>query len=217
MMGADKFEIFFKKYFYIFMAVSMMVSVFVTSGCITNSNVETNLDSPSRSVLKKDQKNEFNRGLSVYYLNGFWRHMDQMYGTQYFIENGKMGKPITTINHRFEKGEVFDSGKTRGIGVQMVGYLKLDNPGEWQFRVNSNDGIEIFIEDEKIVSDPSYHSDRVTDSDIIQIQTSGYHRILLRYYQRKGTATLEFYWKPPGNTEFTNIPETAYWHIPVKY
>ncbi len=214
-MNNNKFGNYYMRYLFFATSIFLAVGIMTISGCVTKSNSVRNLDNTGNSDLKNNSKNEFQRGLSIYYLNGFWRHMSKMYGVQYFFENGKMGKPVSIVDHRFGKGEIFDSGKTRGIGVQMAGYLKIDKPGEWYFRVNSNDGIEIFIDDEKILEDPSYHADRITDSGSVQIQTTGYHRLLLRYFQRKGTATLEFYWKPPGNTDFAIIPETAYWHRPV--
>ncbi len=36
------------------------------------------------------------------------------------------------------------------------------------------------------------------------------------YFQRKGTATLELYWKPPGqeDADFVLVPAEAFAHIP---
>ena len=153
-------------------------------------------------------------GLAVYYKRGFWRHVDQMPKPDSFVEEGKQGKPITRIDHRFGQGNVFDSGFRRGVGVQMMGYIHLYKRGKWLFRVNSNDGIEVVIEETVVVSDPEWHSDRFSDPMDFQVEKSGWYPILLRYFQRKGTATLEFYWKPPGEQEFIIIPEKAYGHLP---
>jgi PA14 domain-containing protein len=138
-----------------------------------------------------------------------------MPGPDSFVETGTKGKPISRIDHRFDKGDVFDSGRNRGIGVQIVGYIHLSKSGEWQFRVHSNDGIEVVIEETLVVSDPVWHSDRFSDPMGLQVEKPGWHPILLRYFQRKGTATLKFYWKPSGEHEFRIVPEEAYRHLPT--
>ena len=109
---------------------------------------------------------------------------------------------------------MFDSGRNRGIGIQMMGFIHLPEAGEWQFKVQSNDGIEVAIEKVPVVSDPEWHSDRFSEPLGFYAQDKGWYSILLRYFQRKGTATLEFYWKKPGAQDFTIIPKEAYWNNP---
>jgi hypothetical protein len=43
---------------------------------------------------------------------------------------------------------------------------------------------------------------------------AGWTPIRLRYFQRKGTATLKLYWQPPGSEAFAVIPASAYAHGP---
>jgi hypothetical protein len=152
-------------------------------------------------------------GLMVYYVEGFYRHINTMPNPDKFVKEGTPGKPITKIDHRFKKGYVFDSERRKGVGVQMMGLIHLPKAGEWSFKVMSNDGIEILIEKVQVISDPEWHADRFSEPGKIEAKIPGWYTILLRYFQRKGTATLEFYWKSPGEDQFTIIPETAYWHV----
>jgi hypothetical protein len=153
-------------------------------------------------------------GLAVYYRHGFWRHVDQMPSIKGFVEKGERGGPITLINHRFGQGEVFDSGRSRGIGVQMMGFIHLDEAGTWRFQVHANDGIEVTIGETKVVDDPGWHSDRYSEPMEFHAEKAGWFPLLLRYFQRKGTATLEFYWQAPGEEGFTIVPPSAYGHLP---
>jgi len=154
-------------------------------------------------------------GLMVYYRQGLWRNVNQMPGVTEFVEKGIPGKPILRIDHRFKNNTVFDSGLNIGVGVQMMGFLYLPAAGEWQFKAQSNDGVEVFIDKVRVVSDPEGHSDQFSTPLGLQAEKPGWYEILLRYFQRKGTATLELYWKQPGESEFTIIPDKAYWHVPA--
>lgn len=153
-------------------------------------------------------------GLAAYYKFGFWRHIEKMPDQKKFLEQDEPRKPIPYIDHRFGKENVFDSGRNRGVGVQMMGFIHLPEAGEWQFKVQSNDGIEVTIQNILVVSDPEWHSDRFSEPLGFYARDKGWYSILLRYFQRKGTATLEFYWKKPGEQDFTIIPKEAYWHRP---
>jgi hypothetical protein len=35
----------------------------------------------------------------------------------------------------------------------------------------------------------------------------------IRFFQRKGTATFQFFWMPPGSTEFTPVPGQVLAHL----
>jgi len=197
--------------------ISILFCIFIMllfSACLQKP-LQVPSPSSKASVSPSDvNSHSLKPGLSVYYLIGFWRHAENMPKPETFVKNGKPGKPISRIDHRFGYGEVFDSGRNRGVGVQMTGFIHLPKAGEWQFKVQSNDGIFVYIKEILVVSDPKWHSDRFSDPIGFQAKKPGWYKILLRYFQRKGTATLEFYWKPPGEEKFTIIPNKAYWHIP---
>ena len=46
------------------------------------------------------------------------------------------------------------------------------------------------------------------------IEEAGWYPMLIKYFQKKGTAALSLYWKPPGAAEFSVIPAEAYAHLP---
>lgn len=126
---------------------------------------------------------------------------------------GRPGNPISQLNHQFGKDElVFDSGEKTGIGMVMTGYLYLAEHGTYKFQALANDGIEFVLDGKLLFEDPKVHKDRLSPIGIADIPAGGWYPLSIRYFQRKGTATLKLYWQPPGATEFSIIPEEIYAH-----
>ena len=69
-------------------------------------------------------------------------------------ENGVPGEPIRMIAHQFGNGEVFGSGKSQLVCVQMQGYLNFEESGKYLIKANSNDGIRVFLDNKMILNDP---------------------------------------------------------------
>ena len=153
-------------------------------------------------------------GLQVLYFDGMFRRVSQVPdGDRALLEKGRPGNPILSVNHQFGQAEVFDSGRSRGVGVQMKGYIHLEKTGLYEFQALSNDGVEISIDGRAILSDPSVHSDRLSDIGSVTVQNPGWHPFMAKYFQRKGTAALKFFWKTPGMEAFEAIPAKAYGHL----
>lgn len=155
-------------------------------------------------------------GLSTIYLYKFIRHIDQMPVQDPKTTTEKRGKPILYLNHHFGAEDmVFDTGVSRGVGIQMNGFIKFSEPGKYGMMALSNDGIRIEICKEIILTDPNVHSDRLSPQAVIEISHPGWYPVMIQYFQRKGTAAIELQWKPPGKAEFSVIPAEAYSHIPM--
>jgi hypothetical protein len=152
-------------------------------------------------------------GLAVIYLDKFYRKLAQMPNLPEATSKGRSGRPIPLLNHQFGKdGLVFDSGEKTGIGMVMTGYLHLAKPGEYCFQALSNDGIELVLDQKLLFEDPTVHKDRLSPIGIADVDSGGWYPLTLRYFQRKGTATLKLYWKPPGAMEFSIVPKKIYAH-----
>lgn len=163
----------------------------------------------------KDFEDRLEPGLRVLYFDGMFRNVRQIPdGDRAILEKGRPGAPILVIDHQFGENEVFDSGRNRGVGVQMKGYLLLDQMGLYQFQALSNDGVEVFIDGISILIDPDVHSDRLSNVETLAVQQTGWHVLMVKYFQRKGSAALTLYWKPPGKDTLEVIPARAYAHLP---
>ena len=154
-------------------------------------------------------------GLRVLYFDGKYRNVRQVPdGDTAIWKKGRPGAPILTINNQFAENEVFDSGRNREVGVQIMGYLLLDKRGSYEFQALSNDGVEVIIDGNSILIDSDVHSDRLSAIGTLSVQEAGWHPLTVKYFQRKGTAALKLFWKTPGDDAFEVIPASAYGHIP---
>jgi hypothetical protein len=154
-------------------------------------------------------------GLRVLFFNGMYRNVRQIPdGDRAILEKGRPGAPILMIDNQFGENEVYDSGRSRGVGVQMKGYLLLNQKGRYEFQALSNDGVEIIIDGDSILIDPDVHSDRLSKVGTLFVQETGWHSLMVKYFQRKGSAALRLFWKTPGKDAFEVIPSRAYGHLP---
>lgn len=187
------------KYFF-----HIVVAVLLLGGCA----------GPKAILDDESVKNRLIPGLSVLYFNGMYRHVWRVPdGDSAFFEKGRPGSPISMINSEFGDGEVFDSGRNRGVGVQIKGYLHLEQQGIYQFQAMSNDGVEIIVDGARILIDPDVHSDRLSKIGTLAVQDTGWHTLMVKFFQRRGTATLKIYWKKPGDNAFELIPAKVYGHL----
>jgi hypothetical protein len=196
--------------------VIFFLAGFLASGCskiLQPAGSKQPISAPATEINPAQLKD----GLAALYLYNFNdRHINFLPKGEHAVRMGRPGKPIPYLNHRFGAGDVFDSGANRKIGVQMSGYIYLSDLGSYNFKAKSNDGIRIFIDNHMIINDSDVHSDRFSKEGVFEVNKGGWYPILVRYFQRKGTATLEFYWQPPGAQEYIIVPAEAYGHIPTE-
>lgn len=119
---------------------------------------------------------------------------------------------LTKLEASDPTGQIFDAGTHQLYGLRMVGFLKFPEAGDWKLTVNSNDGVRIKIADQLILEDPAIHSDRRSPDATVKVPAAGLVPIEVLYFQRKGSATLELYWTPPGKSEAVIVPAEAFWH-----
>lgn len=156
---------------------------------------------------------ELKPGLATVYFFEKFGHIDEMPRTDRGIDKfGQPGTPIFKLDNRFGDGDVFDSGRRQKVGILMRGFLKLDLPGTYQFQANSNDGFAMAIDGDTVVSDPTVHSDRLSEPGNFNVVKGGFFPVEIRYFQRKGTATIELYWQPPGSNSYSIVPAEVYFH-----
>lgn len=182
-----------------------------TLNIITGKSDIYELGSPPADL----QEEKLEPGLSVLYFYGFYRNLAQMpRGEKRVLKVGIPGKPIPYLNHQFGEGEVFDSGRAKGVGMQMDGFIRFEKPGDYVFQARTNDGFRLFIDEHRIINDPAVHSDRLSETAIVKVSEPGWYPMRVRYFQRKGTAALQLFWQEPGKSQQVPVPAEAYAHLP---
>lgn len=142
------------------------------------------------------------------------RHVDSMRPDRSMLRLGQKGKPLAKLDHAFGDGKVFDSDRSWFVGMLITGLIKLDQPGVYEFQALANDGIKIYVAGHLVSDDGEWHAkgDRLSPPGAVKVVKPGWYDFKVKYFQRKGTATLRMYWKKPGQEDFSVIPAEAYAH-----
>ena len=110
------------------------------------------------------------------------------------------------------------SGKTDGVGAEIEGLIHLAKAGTYAFSVRSNDGFVLDIGGKRILEDVDVHGDRYTKITKLAIAQPGWYPLAVLYFERKGTSTLELYWRPPGDedADMAIVPDAAFARLKAK-
>ncbi|MBW2027914.1 MAG: hypothetical protein JRJ31_02425 [Deltaproteobacteria bacterium] len=197
-------------------------------GCAERSKqqktgVETPVPASRVTGLKplKPQPNEADMepGLKVWYFTElFIRRIEEMPQGKPPFSWGKQGKPIPYLNHHFvgenrKKLEVFDSGTHRGVAMYLWGMIRFPSAGRYFFKSMVNDGILVLIDEKTIIDDSTWGSDRFSKETVVEVSEPGWYPIVVKYFQRKGTARVHLFWKRPGQDAYVFVPPEAYAHL----
>ena len=153
-------------------------------------------------------------GLSVRYYRAFFRLIEE------FVEwmaddEGEAGAPLPALDYRVAGGAVLTSGVEDGVGAKITGLIRLDKPGTYSLLVQSNDGFVLDIGGVPVLEDPDVHGDRYSKIAKLTVEQPGWYALYLLYFERKGTSTLELYWKQPGDEagNMALVPAEAFAHL----
>ena len=208
-----------------------LISLLVFTGCL-EATKEDEVKEPKffdnlKPIDPQPSESSFRPGLKVWYFEEFYfKHIDEMPKGDPPFNWGFEGEPIPILDKKFKLTENFyGSGYHRGISCIITGMIKFPEPGEYVLMANSNDGIRVWVAEKVVLNDPYWHAtgDELTaEAHVtiskpeanVAISTPGWYRFKIKFFQRKGTATLQMFWKKPGDKEFSFVPADAYGHIP---
>lgn len=160
-------------------------------------------------VSPQPAEDQLQPGLAVSYVEEYFNDLSEMMGAE-----GVPGEALANLDAQPARGEpVLTSGKPMGVGAFIRGLIKLDKPGTWTFRVNSNDGVQVTIGGQLVHVDPYKHSDAMSPPIMFKVDEPGWYDIAVDYFQRKGTATLQLLWTAPDGGAEEIVPPAAFAHM----
>lgn len=92
--------------------------------------------------------------------------------------------------------------------IQFSGTITIEQNGTYWFRVESDDGAGLAIDD-RIVVDANRAKGYSPEDGRITLE-KGAHRMVLRYFQAGGYAGVRLLWKKPGDKEWLIVSPTAF-------
>ena len=189
--------------------LSAMLGAALTTLCLAFTAAANSL----QRLEPQPSADELQQGLSVVYHFNFFRHVREIEEWKKHRE-GTPGPVIPQLNYSVGQGNVLTSGKDEGVGAEISGLIHLEQPGTYAFAVQSNDGVRVEIGGLKVIEDPDVHADRFSEIAQIEVAEPGWYPLTVRYFERKNTSTLRFYWQPPGHDgTMPLVPKQALAHI----
>ncbi|SEW32455.1 alkaline phosphatase family protein [Chitinophaga arvensicola] len=85
------------------------------------------------------------------------------------------------------------------FGIVFKGYIEITTPGKYVFYTRSDDGSQLFINDEEVVTNDGDHG-VIERGGTIEL-TKGRHPVRLEYFNSNGGFWLETWYKGPGITK----------------
>ncbi len=155
-------------------------------------------------------------GLATLYFSGRYDHINDMPSLNKPAEmaKGRPGKPVAPIDEMSGSGVMWESQDFQFFGVVFSGFINFDKPGTYHITTNSNDGIRVYIGGKMVLDDPFVHADAMANPVALDIVQPGYYPITMQYFQKRNTATLQFFWQRPDGNNMVIVPAAALAHQP---
>ncbi|RPF20256.1 family 16 glycoside hydrolase [Myceligenerans xiligouense] len=98
-----------------------------------------------------------------------------------------------------------------GTGDRFIAHalanLSVPADGTYEFRLTSDDGSRLLIDDSVVVDHDGLHGAEPADGSVAL--TSGHHDLRVEYFENTGDQVLKLEWRPPGTTEFEVVPSSV--------
>ena len=95
------------------------------------------------------------------------------------------------------------------FAIRFRGQLKVETAGTYNFKIQSDDGAQVYINGELVVDNDGLHA--FTSANGSATLTAGYQDIEILYFQGPPTNLgLQWSWQPPGAAEAIVPPEVLY-------
>lgn len=101
------------------------------------------------------------------------------------------------------------------VYLQLNGFINIEQEGNYVFRIISDDGSKLYIDNKEIVDNDGFHSTAARDGEIIL--KKGKHPIRINYFEGGGGYTLSLQWAKHGDNKFSIIPNSVLSHTKAQY
>jgi cytochrome c len=96
------------------------------------------------------------------------------------------------------------------FALEVTGYLRIPKTNNYTFRLISDDGSQMYIDDELMINNDGYHGDVAIDGEVVLAE--GYHPVRILYMQGKGGRTFRLTWRSFESNRFEAVPSSVLMH-----
>lgn len=110
-------------------------------------------------------------------------------------------------DHDYKEGFPGVKDLDEWFGLDINWQVYIPKSGAYQFKMNSDDGSILFINDKVVINNDGTHPQKAVNGKVT-ITKKGWHRFRVKYYQGpRYRIALELFWQPPGKSKMSPIPE----------
>ena len=91
--------------------------------------------------------------------------------------------------------------------TEVTGYLDVPVDGTYDFRLTSDDGARLLLDDTLVVDHPGRHG--ATPKDGSAELTAGYRALRIDHFDGDFDQRLKLEWRPPGSSDFALVPNSV--------
>jgi hypothetical protein len=91
--------------------------------------------------------------------------------------------------------------------AHVLANLNVPADGAYTFRLTSDDGSKLYLDDALVVDNDGLHG--VESEDGAATLTAGYHAVRIEYFEAGGGQELRLDWRPPGASDFAVVPTSV--------
>jgi PKD repeat protein len=91
--------------------------------------------------------------------------------------------------------------------VHAIANLTVQTAGTYTFRLTSDDGSELLIDDALVIDNDGLHGAEDVDGEVEL--TAGMHALRVNYFEAGGDQVLTLSWKRPGDSAFSVVPDSV--------
>lgn len=133
---------------------------------------------------------------------------DQKHGlhVRYYDNTQWNGEPVyeeIAENIEFDWTDEAKKPVSSPFGVILEGYIDIHIPDTYTFKLTSDDGSWLFLDNVLIIDNGGYHPTKSATGSLTL--EKGAHKIMIQYFDGGGGAVLHLLWVPPGGVE-SEIP-----------
>ncbi|NEE53918.1 hypothetical protein G3M55_56125, partial [Streptomyces sp. SID8455] len=90
---------------------------------------------------------------------------------------------------------------------QVTGNIDVPEDGSYAFRLTSDDGSRLLIDDQLVIEHDGLHGADPKDGTVTL--TAGHHSLRIDHFDRTGGQQITLAWQPPGAGGFTVVPNSV--------
>lgn len=96
------------------------------------------------------------------------------------------------------------------FAIEVRGFLRIPKTNNYTFRLTSDDGSRLYIDDELVIDHDGLHGDTPMDGEVVLAE--GFHPVRIVYFQGVGGRVFRFLWRSFDSNLFEAVPATVLMH-----